>query len=104
MSGDHLDGFDPFVATLQAELRRRQIELAGITGHPPSRRAPLRLRLTSGARTARSTRFSFTSSFEAVLGRGPACLRPTVFVGDPADEVNAWLLSVLRLWGKPLDR
>lgn len=46
MSGDHIDGFDPFVATLQAELRRRQIELAGITGHAPSRRARLRLRLT----------------------------------------------------------
>ncbi|HUP69678.1 MAG TPA: hypothetical protein VM142_07660 [Acidimicrobiales bacterium] len=46
MSGDNIDGFDPFVATLHAELRSRQIELAGITGHAPSRRARLRFRLT----------------------------------------------------------
>lgn len=46
MSGDDIEGFDPFVATLEEELRRRQIELAGITGHAPSRRARLRFRLT----------------------------------------------------------
>lgn len=44
--------------------------------------------------------FSFASSFEPVLGRGPACVRPIVFVGDPADEVNAWLLRVLPALGE----
>jgi hypothetical protein len=39
--------------------------------------------------------FSFASPFEPVLGRGPACVRPSVFVGTPANDVNAWLLDAL---------
>ncbi len=38
--------------------------------------------------------FSFASAIHPILGRAPACLRPAVFIGDPASTVDEWLVRV----------